>query len=84
MSFKSYSFPGIDILYLVNDSQILNPDRAVKWFVWMQKSVVEYYIYTVYEYIWSISKHEATNFISSVNFNILAEYLSKVEKSDNW
>ena len=73
MRFRHDPLVGIGIFYLAIKSQTLNRSRVVKWLTVLQQPILELNKYTVKEYILIISKHESTNFMSPVIFNLCME-----------
>jgi len=81
MRFSHNFLIGIGTVYLAMKSQILNRRSAVKWLIVVQQPIMKCNEYDVYEYILIISKHQSTNFLSLVYFNLCKGKLSKVWQS---
>ena len=68
--FRHVLLVGSGIFYLTIKSQTLNKCRAVKWLMVAQQPNLKFNKYTVLDYILIIYKHQSTNFVSPVIFNL--------------
>jgi len=70
MRFRHDPLVGIGIFYLAIKSQMLNRCRAVKWLTVVQQPILKFHEYNVSEYILIRSKHQSTNLVSPVLYNL--------------
>ena len=71
--FNHDHFICICIFYVGINSQMLSRYWAVKRLMAEQPLTLMFNIYSVHEYILSIFKHQSTNYMSAVHFNLCTE-----------